>query len=92
LSATVFFITPPFTQLNTPYPATAYLKGFLNTKGISSFQSDLGIEVMMAIFSKKGLKHLFESIRLPEEKQFSEAGETYIPKIKDAIIVDIVNA
>ena len=55
LSATVFFITPPFTQLNTPYPGTAYLKGFLNTKGISSFQSDLGIEVMMAIFSKNGL-------------------------------------
>jgi hypothetical protein len=72
LSATVFFITPPFTQLNTPYPGTAYLKGFLNTKGISSFQSDLGIEVMMAIFSKKGLTHLFESIRPPEEKKFSE--------------------
>ena len=30
----VFFITPPFTQLNTPYPATAYLKGFLNTKNL----------------------------------------------------------
>ena len=72
MSATVFFITPPFTQLNTPYPGTAYLKGFLNTKGISSFQSDLGIEVMMAIFSKKGLTHLFESIRPPEEKKFSE--------------------
>ncbi|MEZ4828685.1 MAG: hypothetical protein R3C61_20730 [Bacteroidia bacterium] len=23
--------TPPFTQMNTPYPATMYLKGFLNT-------------------------------------------------------------
>jgi hypothetical protein len=27
----LLLITPPFTQLNTPYPATAYLKGFLNT-------------------------------------------------------------
>ena len=28
---TVLLITPPFTQLNTPYPATACLKGYLNT-------------------------------------------------------------
>ncbi|MBK9630000.1 MAG: radical SAM protein [Saprospiraceae bacterium] len=51
----IFLITPPFTQLNTPYPATAYLKGFLNTKSISSFQMDLGIEVILEIFSKQGL-------------------------------------
>lgn len=55
----VFLITPPFTQLNTPYPATAYLKGFLNTKGIASFQADLGIEVILHLFSKKGLTDLF---------------------------------
>jgi radical SAM superfamily enzyme YgiQ (UPF0313 family) len=58
----VFLITPPFTQLNTPYPATAYLKGFLNTKGISSFQADLGIEVTLALFSKEGLEKLFAHI------------------------------
>jgi len=59
LSASVFLITPPFTQLNTPYPATAYLKGFLNTKGISTFQADLGIEVTISLFSKQGLLQLF---------------------------------
>ncbi len=58
----VFLITPPFTQLNTPYPATAYLKGFLNTKGIPSYQADLGIEVTLAIFSQEGLKDLFTEI------------------------------
>ncbi|KAA1243624.1 radical SAM protein [Aquimarina sp. RZ0] len=56
----VLLITPPFTQLNTPYPATAYLKGFLNTKTYSSFQMDLGIEVILALFSKNGLTTLFE--------------------------------
>ncbi|WP_299312861.1 B12-binding domain-containing radical SAM protein [uncultured Aquimarina sp.] len=56
----VLLITPPFTQLNTPYPATAYLKGFLNTKNYSSFQMDLGIEVILKLFSKKGLAALFE--------------------------------
>jgi radical SAM superfamily enzyme YgiQ (UPF0313 family) len=58
----VFFITPPFTQLNTPYPATAYLKGFLNTQGLSSYQADLGLEVILELFSKDGLKQLFEHI------------------------------
>ena len=62
LGASVFLITPPFTQLNTPYPATAYLKGFLNTKGITSFQSDLGIEVTLALFCKQGLQELFTLI------------------------------
>lgn len=57
---TAFLITPPFTQLNTPYPATAYIKGFLNTKNISSFQADLGIEVILELFSKKGLTDLFQ--------------------------------
>ena len=54
-------ITPPFTQLNTPYPATAYLKGFLNTKNISAFQMDLGIEVILELFSKNSLKHIFST-------------------------------
>lgn len=62
MSAAIFLFTPPFTQLNTPYPATAYLKGFLNTKNISAFQADLGIEVTIALFSKKGLQELFASI------------------------------
>ncbi|HEU4790898.1 MAG TPA: B12-binding domain-containing radical SAM protein [Flavobacterium sp.] len=56
----LFLITPPFTQLNTPYPATAYIKGFLNTKNIESVQADLGIEVILKLFSKEGLKKLFQ--------------------------------
>ena len=67
MSATVLLITPPFTQLNTPYPATAYLKGFLNTKNISSFQADLGIEVTVELFSKKGLANLFAAIKISQE-------------------------
>lgn len=62
MQSPVFLITPPFTQLNTPYPATAYIKGFLNTKSIPSVQADLGIEVTLAIFNKAGLSMLFEQI------------------------------
>jgi hypothetical protein len=63
----LLLITPPFTQLNTPYPATAYIKGFINTKGISAFQMDLGIEVILELFSKNGLEELFgvSSFKLP---------------------------
>ncbi|AZA83788.1 radical SAM protein [Chryseobacterium lactis] len=55
----LLLITPPFTQLNTPYPATAYIKGFLNTKNISSYQVDLGIDVILELFSKKGIEKVF---------------------------------
>ncbi|MGU3375696.1 B12-binding domain-containing radical SAM protein [Chryseobacterium sp. M5A1_1a] len=55
----LLLITPPFTQLNTPYPATAYIKGFLNTKNISSYQIDLGIDVILELFSKDGLQKVF---------------------------------
>ena len=66
MQSPVFLITPPFTQLNTPYPATAYIKGFLNTKGIPSVQADLGIEVTLALFNKAGLTNLFKAIRSKE--------------------------
>ncbi|WP_294228984.1 radical SAM protein [uncultured Chryseobacterium sp.] len=69
----LLLITPPFTQLNTPYPATAYIKGFLNTKNISSHQTDLGIEVTLALFSKEGLRKVFDKvIDLPNVSENSQ--------------------
>ncbi|MFO7719474.1 MAG: radical SAM protein [Gillisia sp.] len=56
----MLLLTPPFTQLNTPYPATAYLKGFLKTRDIDAFQMDLGIEVILELFSKKTFTKLFD--------------------------------
>jgi len=67
LEAPVLLITPPFTQLNTPYPATAYLKGFFNTKNIATVQADLGIEVTMELFSNQGLEKLFSTIQAKTE-------------------------
>jgi radical SAM superfamily enzyme YgiQ (UPF0313 family) len=71
----ILLITPPFTQLNTPYPATPYLKGFLNTQGIKSRQMDLGIDVILKLFSKDGLKNIFENSKKNKSKQFSENSE-----------------
>ncbi|MBK7763581.1 MAG: radical SAM protein [Bacteroidetes bacterium] len=64
----VLLITPPFTQLNTPYPATAYLKGFLNTKSIHSYQCDLGIEVILKLFTKEKLQLAFQVVQNKIEK------------------------
>lgn len=58
----IFLCTPPFTQLNTPYPATAYLKGYFNTLDIESNQADLGIDVILKLFSKNGLEQMFEEL------------------------------
>ena len=78
MQPTVFLITPPFTQLNTPYPATAYLKGFLNTKQIAARQADLGIEVILALFSKSGLTRLFAHIDKLDSSAFSENAQRII--------------
>jgi len=70
----VFFIIPPFTQLNTAYPATAFLKGFLNTRAISSEQMDLGLETLLSLFSRKGLTRLFSSADPHRKRQFPKDG------------------
>ena len=79
----LLLIMPPFTQLNTPYPATAYIKGFLKTKNISAFQMDLGIGVILQLFSKKGLVDLFQVSGF--EFQFSDNSQR-IFALKDEYI------
>lgn len=83
----LLLLTPPFTQLNTPYPATAYLKGFLGSKGYDSFQADLGIEVILEIFSKKGLMALFDTL---EKSDIALSDNAYrIYSLKDTYISTI---
>jgi hypothetical protein len=91
LKTKVFLITPPFTQLNTPYPATAYIKGFLNTKNIPSTQADLGIEVILKLFSKEGLQNLFDFLTpntqhlTPNTRRIRVLKDEYIKTIDSVI-------
>lgn len=88
----ILLITPSFTQLNTPYPATAFLKGFFNTKGIESYQMDLGIEVILEMFSKKGLSSIFkiakQSIETASDnsKRIFSLKQEYIDTIENTIL------
>ena len=73
MKTNVFIITPPFTQLNTPYPASAYIKGFLNTLHIPATQADLGIEVILKLFSKASFATLFQASNFNKEvNEFTE--------------------
>ena len=60
MQSKVLFITPPFTQLNTAYPASAYLKGFLESQEISVAHSDLSIELFTSIFTGDFLQTVFQ--------------------------------
>ena len=86
----IFLFTPPFTQLNTPYPATAYLKGFLNTKNIKSFQMDLGIEVILTLFSKETLQEIFDLAYEQDTIQTYNAQRIYTLKEEYLKIIDDV--
>ena len=58
------------TQLNTPYPATAYIKGFLRKQGIEATQADPAIELVLRLFSKRGVADM---IQIVETRQNAEA-------------------
>lgn len=60
----VLLLIPPLTQLNTPYPSTAYLTGFLRSRGIECEQADLGIEMVLRLFSRSGMQAVFDRVRL----------------------------
>jgi len=87
LQTDLVLITPPFTQLNTPYPGTVYLKGFLNTLSYKVFQADLGLDVILKLFSKKGLTDLFNYVEF-QEVELSENAQRML-MLKDDYISSI---
>ena len=60
----ILLLTAPMVQINTPYPASAYLKGFLEKAApdLQVEQADLGILLVNKIFSETGLKQLAKKI------------------------------
>ena len=55
---TVLSLIPPMTQLNTPYPSTAYLTGFLRSRGVRAVQDDLALKLVLRLLSGPGLEAL----------------------------------
>lgn len=86
----VLLITPPMTQVNSPYPATPYLTGYLRQCGIQVEQRDLGLDLFHKVFSESGLKRVGEVLRKKKkyaenEKFFLDAFQDYIETISPVI-------
>ena len=70
MSMKVLSLIPPMTQLNTPYPSTAYLTGFLRSHSIDAVQEDLALALVLGFFTAKGLQEIHaEALKLPEERR-----------------------
>ncbi len=58
------------TQLNTPYPSTAYLTGFLRSRGVAATQEDLALKLVLKLFTSDGLKQVRDkALALPEARR-----------------------
>ena len=83
-SVRVLSVIPPMTQLNTPYPSTAYLTGFLRSRGVHAVQEDLALALILKLLSADGLRAVFEHIgagpaaaRSPRVQAFVQQFEAY---------------
>ena len=58
------------TQLNTPYPSTAYLTGFLRSRGVAATQEDLALKLVLNLFTPHGMAQIRDkALSLPAAKR-----------------------
>jgi len=88
----VLSVIPPMTQLNTPYPSTAYLTGFLRSRGVEAVQEDLALALMLRLFSREGLTALHAQVllladakRAPCVQAFAAQFDRYVATITPLI-------
>jgi radical SAM superfamily enzyme YgiQ (UPF0313 family) len=88
----ILSIIPPMTQLNTPYPSTAYITGFLRSRGLVAVQEDLALALVLALLSKKGLASIYVACELvspakrhPSVASFLDRFERYRATIEPTI-------
>ena len=88
----VLGVIPPMTQLNTPYPSTAYITGFLRAQGVDAVQEDLALALILALFTPEGLTRVHAvalqrpaSQRSPNVQGFVEHFDRYTATIAPVI-------
>ena len=77
-SQRVLSVIPPMTQLNTPYPSTAYLTGFLRSRGVDAVQEDLALALVLRLLSPEGLKDVAERVQALPAKKRSPAVQSFV--------------
>ena len=58
----VLSVIPPMTQLNTPYPSTAYLTGFLRSQGVDAVQVDLALSLVLDLLTPEALRQVRDAM------------------------------
>ena len=87
MQSKLLLVTPPFTQLNTAYPATAYLKGFLEEHDVSVSHCDLSIELFTSVFTGDFLSDIFQEAHdlgndlYPEMREMKEQYISRVDKV-----------
>lgn len=77
-SIRVLAMIPPMTQLNTPYPATACLTGFLRARGVEAFQEDLALALALKWFSREGV----ENVRKRAAKKNTASVRSFLAQVE----------
>lgn len=73
----VLSIIPPMTQLNTPYPSTAYLTGFLRSQGVDAVQEDLALKLVLRLFTADGLLAVLARVKAVPHKARTAALQSF---------------
>ena len=97
----VLLVTPPMTQLNTPYPATAYLTGFLRLHaaelGLAVAQADASLGLFLRLYSSALVERMARELRRrarevsrrerapPQIAHFLAHAERYVETVEPAI-------
>jgi tRNA A37 methylthiotransferase MiaB len=74
----VLSFIPPMTQLNTPYPSTAYLTGFLRSRQVPAFQEDLALALVLRLLSAEGLTAVAAQIDALPAARHTPAIEAFV--------------
>jgi radical SAM superfamily enzyme YgiQ (UPF0313 family) len=97
----ILLATPPMTQLNTPYPATAYLTGFLRAHAadleLTVCQADASLALFLRLFSAPWLERMAKTLQAraralrhgppmpPSIAQFLREAPRYVATVEPAI-------
>lgn len=78
----ILSLIPPMTQLNTPYPATAYLTGFLRSQGFDAHQEDLALGLVLSFFTANGLAQIRDAALAQPEAERSASVNYFLDYFK----------
>jgi radical SAM superfamily enzyme YgiQ (UPF0313 family) len=88
----ILLLTAPMVQLNTPYPATAYLAGFLRLHAdeldLEIAQADPALELFLRLYCRDGLSRVLATLPRrapPPVASLRENGDRYLGTV-DAVV------